>query len=602
MASLSIPSHDHPPAPAPAPPEDAGFELFSTRRPRDVFAGASSGLKSLTKGLFGGVSSLIVAPVLGAQQNGLPGFCQGLAQGLMGALALPVAGVAVATLQVGRGIINTPEAFFEQVNGKDWDNETRSWYEYNLQTETDKVRNLSEFDHAADVPSQQSSRRSRAGVSVADTEYYDLLGVPSDATSDMIKKSYYKKALKLHPDKNPDNEEAKEQFQKLSQAYQVLADEQTRHKYDQHGVKVVEGKGAVDAGVFFTMLFGSERFEPYIGTLALASMASMEGQLSMRRMQVRQLKREVELANNLVRLIQPLLEEGANMEKVEADLKKEAAELAGLSFGNCLLFVVAELYITRAQEYVGVKSFLQIDAHLAALNSKRLSFQNHTDAVSAGIKAASAALRTFKTVRELVDQNQAAGGSSSDPMANMTPKQLKSTEESLPIFLGAMWHVSVLDIEKTLTHVTTKVFKDHSVSADERLRRAAAVLTVGRIFMEAAVLSGGSKDPQKKVAEMIALLTPAAGASGADPAASARQEAQKEYAKAVAAQEASSRVDESLLRRKLTLEELRPMSVRQLKDIIAARAVKHAGAVEKDELVQAIFRHQEEHPDAFVTQ
>ena len=59
-----------------------------------------------------------------------------------------------------------------------------------------------------------------------------------------------------------------------------------RAKYDLHGASGVE-VNFMDAGVFFTMLFGSERFEPFIGTLALASAASMEGQLSMHRMQVR---------------------------------------------------------------------------------------------------------------------------------------------------------------------------------------------------------------------------------------------------------------------------------------------------------------------------
>ena len=94
------------------------FELFSTRKPKDLAAGTSSGIKSLCKGVFGGVSSLIVAPVLGAQQNGVAGFCQGLAQGVMGAIALPIAGAAVATLQVGRGLVNTAEAVMEQNNGK----------------------------------------------------------------------------------------------------------------------------------------------------------------------------------------------------------------------------------------------------------------------------------------------------------------------------------------------------------------------------------------------------------------------------------------------------------------------------------------------------
>ena len=52
--------------------------------------------------------------------------------------------------------------------------------------------------------------------------------------------AYYKKALRLHPDKNPGDEEAKEQFQAISEAYQVLADERSRAKYDAHGASGVE--------------------------------------------------------------------------------------------------------------------------------------------------------------------------------------------------------------------------------------------------------------------------------------------------------------------------------------------------------------------------
>lgn len=151
---------------------------------------------------------------------------------------------------------------------------------------------------------------------------------------------------------------------------------------------------------------------------------------------------------------------------------------------TCYLKGARADFCLHEQEFAGVKSFLQVESHIASLNSKWLSIQNHTAAAGAGIKAAGAAIRTFKTVKELADQQQADGGSTSDPMANMTPKQLKSTQESLPAFLEAMWHVSVLDIEKTLTNVTYKVFKDHSVPEDVRLRRAHAVLMVGKIFME----------------------------------------------------------------------------------------------------------------------
>ncbi|KAK4766987.1 hypothetical protein SAY86_014738 [Trapa natans] len=64
---------------------------------------------------------------------------------------------------------------------------------------------------------------------------YELLGVDKTATQQEIKKAYYKLALQLHPDKNPDDEEAKEKFQQLQKVISILGDEEKRALYDQTG-------------------------------------------------------------------------------------------------------------------------------------------------------------------------------------------------------------------------------------------------------------------------------------------------------------------------------------------------------------------------------
>ncbi|WFB34787.1 molecular chaperone DnaJ [Kiritimatiellota bacterium B12222] len=66
-------------------------------------------------------------------------------------------------------------------------------------------------------------------------DFYKVLGVNKDASKDEIKKAYRKLAIKYHPDKNPGDTAAEEQFKVATEAYEVLSDEDKRHKYDQFG-------------------------------------------------------------------------------------------------------------------------------------------------------------------------------------------------------------------------------------------------------------------------------------------------------------------------------------------------------------------------------
>lgn len=66
-------------------------------------------------------------------------------------------------------------------------------------------------------------------------DYYEVLGVSKDASKADIKKAYYQKAKKLHPDANKDDPKAADKFAEATNAYEVLSDENKRQMYDQFG-------------------------------------------------------------------------------------------------------------------------------------------------------------------------------------------------------------------------------------------------------------------------------------------------------------------------------------------------------------------------------
>lgn len=101
--------------------------LFSTRKPTDAVAGFSSGLKSFGKGLGLGLGSIIATPIIGAKEGGVKGFFAGLVGGTVAGCAMIATGATVGAIQVGRGIVNTPETIIKKNENFDWDASEQKW-------------------------------------------------------------------------------------------------------------------------------------------------------------------------------------------------------------------------------------------------------------------------------------------------------------------------------------------------------------------------------------------------------------------------------------------------------------------------------------------
>ncbi|MCE3230087.1 MAG: molecular chaperone DnaJ [Alphaproteobacteria bacterium] len=96
----------------------------------------------------------------------------------------------------------------------------------------------------------------------AKQDYYELLGVSRSSAADEIKKAYRKLAMKYHPDKNPGNKEAETKFKEISEAYEVLQDDQKRAAYDRFGHQAFEG--GLGAGARASGGFGGFDFSDII--------------------------------------------------------------------------------------------------------------------------------------------------------------------------------------------------------------------------------------------------------------------------------------------------------------------------------------------------
>ena len=452
--------------------------VFPMQAPRDVLEGSLSAVKNTLVGTLVGATTFVVFPfALAANLGAMWGLPVGALLGTLTGSTVFLAGVASGVYQFWQGLVNTPTAFHALWKGKMWNAQSRKWEIYSLGEEWQQFSS----------PMNNSNRR------VQDLSYYEILGVEPKASSKEIKKAYYQMAKILHPDKNPGNEEAAQQFLVLHEAYQTLSDDQKRADYDKYGPSSSssgdQSNFFFNANVFFEILFGLQpEVDVYVGKLTVSTFVGQmvglhrSGVISEETWSIfreesnhQARKRQVEIATNLVRRIEPFVSGKMNAVEFRASCRVEGGRIADSVFG------------TRFLEIVGRS--LELEAG-AFLNFRRIVVGWPTSAFLSVKRQQKRWIRRIRSLRktwevgklffESLETDEAAGGTKSRVTS-------ETIEAMLPNLLEMAWAHNDLDIAYTLEVACQKVFRDVDAGGASTLqRRAQALLILGQEFAKFA--------------------------------------------------------------------------------------------------------------------
>jgi len=317
---------------------------------------------------------------------------------------------------------------------------------------------------------------------VVDMTYYDILGVESDANEAQIKKAYLRLARIYHPDKNPDDPTAEIKFKEISEAYQVLSDEEKRNFYDKAGKNGLR-EGFLDPKELFKKMFGDGKFGDIFGEINIfpptpndnktsnSSNPSNSNYPNYSNFNNTELKpgyhesphakeRIVKLTLELIRRLEPYMKDDINSFSNECRL--EAINLVDSPSGAELLSLVGYTYIQEAKQHIG--GFFGIESFLCEVEEKGHIFKETFNVVRQAVKL------------EMMQQKLQQKG------------HLDKEEEQKLMADGllAIWSLGKLQAELVLRQVCEEVMRAEDVIPTQRKKRAQGIKLMGEIFKEIA--------------------------------------------------------------------------------------------------------------------
>lgn len=470
--------------------------------------------------------------------------------GVLGGVGMVVGGTVSGVYQIGRGLVNTPSSVANSAQGLYWDEEKRCWINYLLPDEAREILHVTDEEYtklleaawAAQLNGESAPAvnledvKVKEAKKVADTTYYDLLGVSPSASSAEIKKAYYLKAREHHPDRlasillsvevgmdnnrlllirRPGDPEAHATFQKIGQAYQILSDENLRANYDSNGMGEVEKQVSLDSNTLYAMIFGSEKFEPLIGELQITSQFQLMQQqqqmqdesseggeakdvtkasyIHQKLSAFKQKRRIVQCAVNLAEKLKPYVDSDGNKDYFIASLTDEIQELSSSAFGCTLLRTIGSAYVEHGNSELNTMSSLARQFNKTArgvstgytLAREGLSAALTAGEVSKIQRKAAAAAGSTESGKSDGDANRPS--EQAEPNISLSPEDeallMKKMEKLSGHMFAVIWYVTEMDIRSTLATVCKKVLLDQSVDGKTRMLRCKGLIVLGELFL-----------------------------------------------------------------------------------------------------------------------
>lgn len=476
-------------------------EMLNQTRPKNLRQGLKSGLGNILAGAVGAAGVAVAVPVAGmsegAKKGGIVGGTIGLAGGLVagavGAVTVATVGAVSGVAQIGRGVAATPAAITQPRKGKWWDENEGKWVETNLATEAENLKNIPEDDDdilgkaRKNDSFEKPDNETTGDNGVFEMYYYDVLGVEPTAEASRLKRQYYVLARKYHPDKvGKDDLESAEKFKDIAEAYQVLSDPRLREVYDKQGreglspdkTSVINPVPKLDPEILFAFLFGSDKFNEYIGTLVMATSAAVEDSSDITRDEAKliQKRRCTRLAIFLAKNLKPWTD--GDHDLAEASWKSQADELVKASYGHQLLKTIGQIYSLAATQFIGsldsgigmpsISKWAKTQS--AQLKKNRNKQKKQIKVLKAGMDIATAQLKIQEEIKNAKTEEE-------------REKILRNYEEELAeLTLNMVWTTTVVDITTTLHETCQMVLFDSSVDKHTRKDRGIGLKKLGDIF------------------------------------------------------------------------------------------------------------------------